>query len=438
MRAGSEGTLLRAMRAVLLLAGVGSLMVGYASAQTITLRKAVELALTRSAPAAHADEDKAFAGYREARAAYLPRVVFGSGIGGSYGFPLSLENAAPSLFNVTSQQVLYSPAQKAFVKAARSDWQAAQQQVRDQHEALVEDTVLTYVELNKWNQEIDLLNSALANNQKVEIIEQERIKAGVDRPIEQNRAKLATARVRMRLVEAKGSADVLRTRLAQLTGLSAEELGTEPDSIPGLPEIKQDENLAAKAVQSSPQVRAADQQAIAKRLAAEGEYKTLLPSVDIAGQYALLSNFNNYDVYIRNFQHHNATGGIVFRIPFLDSTQRARAAQAKADAIRSGRDAEQTRQKVSLETLRLQRAVQELTAAADVAQLEYEMAQSELDAVEIRLKAETGTLREEQDARSKVEQSYDALIDANFALDKARVQLLHATGELEQWAKSGK
>ena len=128
----------------------------------------------------------------------------------------------------------------------------------------------------------------------------------------------------------------------------------------------------------------------------------------------------------------------MLRLPFLDSTQRARAAQAKADAVRSGRDAEQAKQKVSLETLRLQRGVQELTAAVDVAQLEYEMAQSELEAVETRLKAETGTLRDEQDARSKVEQTYDSLIDANFALDKARVQLLRNTGELEQWAMSGK
>jgi outer membrane protein TolC len=438
MRIGSRRIAVHYCCTIFLVIGWVTWFAARATAQTITLRKAVELALTRSAPAAHADEDKAFAGFRETRAAYLPRVILGSGIGGSYGFPLSLENAAPSLFNVTSQQVLYSPAQKAFVKAARSDWQAAEQQGKYQRDALVQDTVLTYVELNKWNQDIELLNTELANNLKVETVEQERVKAGVDRPIEQNRAKLATARVRMRMAEAKGSADVMRTHLAQLTGLSAEELGTEPDSIPGLPEIKQDEDLAAKATQVSPEVKAADQQAIAKRFAAEGEYKALLPSVDIAGQYALLSNFNNYNVYIKNFQTHNATGGIVFRLPFLDFTQRARAAQAKADAIRSGRDAEQAKQKVSLETLRLQRAVQELTAAADVAQLEYEMAQSELEAVEVRLKAETGTLREEQDARGKVEQSYDSLIDANFALDKARVQLLRATGELEQWARSGK
>jgi outer membrane protein TolC len=409
-----------------------------AEAQNITLRRAVELSLNHSAPAAHAEEDKAHAGYGEARAAYLPRVIFGSGIGGSYGFPLSLENSAPSLFNITSQQILYSPAQKAFVKAARTDWQAAQLQGKDQRDALIQDTVLTYVELNKWNQEIELLSTELANNLKVETVEQERVKAGVDRPVDQNRAKLATARVRMRMAEAKGSADVLRSHLAQLTGLAEEELGTEPDSIPGLPEIKQDENLSSKAVQSSPEVKAADQQALAKRFAAEGEYKALLPSVDLAGQYALLSNFNNYNVYIRNFQTHNATGGIVLRLPFFDYTQRARAAQAKAEAIRSGRDAELAKQKVSLETLRLQRGVQELTAATDVAQLEYEMAQSDLEAVETRLKAETGTLRDEQDARSKVEQTYDSLIDANFALDKARVQLLRNTGELEQWAMSGK
>ena len=182
-----------------------------AAGQNITLHKAVELAISRESkherlvPLHRAGRRPCVLRRRRvARAAYLPRVIFGSGIGGSYGFPLSLENAAPSLFNVTSQQVLYSPAQKAFVKAARTDWQAAQLQGKDQRDALIQDTVLTYVELNKWNQEIELLNTELANNLKVEGVEAERVKAGVDRPVEQNRAKLATARVRMRMAEAKG------------------------------------------------------------------------------------------------------------------------------------------------------------------------------------------------------------------------------------------
>jgi outer membrane protein TolC len=143
-------------------------------------------------------------------------------------------------------------------------------------------------------------------------------------------------------------------------------------------------------------------------------------------------------VYINRFQHHNATGGLVLRFPFFDSTQRARAAQAKADAIRSSHEAELAKQKMSLETLRAQRVVQELAASVEVAQLEYDLAQSDLESIQVQLQSGNGTLREEQDARSKMEQTYDALIDANFALDRARVQLLRNTGELEQWARSGK
>ncbi|HEX6502788.1 MAG TPA: TolC family protein [Terriglobales bacterium] len=409
-------------------------------AQTITLRHAVELALQHSGQLtlASADQEKAMAAYHEARSAYLPRLVFGSGLGASYGFPLSLENSAPSLFNVTSQQILYSPAQTQFVRAARTDVESTRSVNADQRDAIIQETVLTYVELGKWSQDSDLLANALANNQKTEKIEQERIAAGVDKPVDLDRARLATARVQMRMAEAKGSADVLRLRLSQLTGLSAEELGTDPDSVPIFPDVQQQDDLAKKAVQSNPAVKAAQQQALSKQFMAQGEHKALYPSFDLAGQYAVLTNFNNYNVYIRNFQANNASGGLVMKFPFFDTAQRARAAQAKADFIRASREAEQSKDKISLETLRLQRSVQELQAAVDVTQLEYQLAQSELEATETRLQSQVGTLREEQDARTKVEQSYDSLMDANLTLQKAKVQLLRNTGELAQWALAGK
>jgi outer membrane protein TolC len=411
------------------------------NAQTVTLRRAVELSLQHSGQAtlAAADHERAMASYREARSAYLPRLVFASGIGASYGFPLSLENAAPSLFNVTSQQILYSPAHTQFVRAARTDTEATTSSNADQRDAIIQETVLAYMELSKWSQDSDLLATALSNNQKTEKIEEERIAAGVDRQVDLDRAKLATARVQMRVVEARGSADVLRLRLAQLTGLSAEEVGTDPDSIPNFPEVQQDQDLTKKAAQSSPAVKAAQQQALAKQFNAEGERKAALyPSFDLAGQYALLSNFNNYQVFLQKFQNNNASGGIVIHLPFFDRTQRARAAEARADFIRASREAEQVKDKISLETLRLQRSVQELQAATDVAQLEYQLTQSELEAAETRLKSEVGTLREEQDARTRVEQSYDSLMDANLTLQKAKIQLLRNTGELEQWALAGK
>ena len=416
-----------------------SLALCAASAQTITLRHAVELALTHSGQAtlADADHDKALAAYHEARSAYLPRLVLGSGLGASYGFPLSLENAAPSLFNVTSQQVLYSPAQSAFVKAARTDVQTTVLSAQDQRDAIIQDTVLTYIELNKWTQDTDLLQTTLSSNQKMEAIVQQRISAGVDKEIDLNRARLATAQIQMRMAEARGSADVMRLRLAQLTGLSPDELATEPNSIPNLPQVKQDEDLASRA-QANPAIKAAQQLALAKQFTAEGEHKNLYPSFDLAGQYAVLTNFNNYKTYIQNFQTNNASGGLVIHFPFFDTAQRNRAAQAKADYIRATREASQAKDKMSLETLRLQRTVQELQAALDVAQLTYQVAQSELEATETRLQSQLGTLQEEQDARSKTEQAYNALLDTNLTLQKAKIQLLRNTGELEQWALAGK
>ena len=69
------------------------------SAEPLPLKRAVELALAHSttAAAANADEQRVFASYREARNQYIPQFVLGSGLGKSWGYPLSLEGSAPSI-----------------------------------------------------------------------------------------------------------------------------------------------------------------------------------------------------------------------------------------------------------------------------------------------------------------------------------------------------
>src|SRR5215813_14657998 len=109
---------------VLLLVASGVLA---AQTQPLTLRRAVQLALTQSTAMAQAsaDEQRAFAAYQEARNHYIPQIVVGSGLGKSWGFPLSLENAAPSIFNVNSQSAVLNPALREFVRAARNESGAA-------------------------------------------------------------------------------------------------------------------------------------------------------------------------------------------------------------------------------------------------------------------------------------------------------------------------
>ena len=123
-----------------------------------------------------------------------------------------------------------------------------------------------------------------------------------------------------------------------------------------------------------------------------------------------------------------------FRFPIFNASQRARAEGADADAVKAKKQAEAARDRVAEETLKLQRAVEQLAAAREVADLEYQLAQSGLDAAQTRLNAGTGALREVVDARGQASERYLIFQDSDFEYQRARVSLLRATGELEKWA----
>jgi outer membrane protein TolC len=421
--------------AVFLLSSVARLV-----AEPVPLKRAVELALSHSttAAAAGADEQRAFASYREARNQYLPQVIIGSGLGASWGFPLSLEGSAPSIINLNAQSALFNPALRDFVRAAKTEWQASTTQAKDQRSQVIQDTVLSYAELSKWEALQSHLQQEQADAAKMEQIINDRIQEGVDNPLARNKARLTVARVRMRMAEAQGALDILRNRLSQLTGLAAASIETIADSIPQLPEVKQEEDLATKAVQASPSVQAAESRATAQSFRARGEHKAMWPAVDFAAQYALLSNYNNYSEFYKSFERNNATIGVSIRFPFLSPSQHAHAQSADAEALRAKKDAQAAKNQVSEETLKLQRSVEQLAAAREVADLEHQVAQSNLEAVQVRMDAGTATLHDVEGARNQANERYNALQDTSFELQRARITLLRATGELENWVGVGK
>jgi outer membrane protein TolC len=410
---------------------------GHLAAEQVPLKRAVELALAHSTTmqASQTDEQRAFASYHEARNQYLPQLTVGSGLGKSYGYPLSLEGSAPSIVNTTAQFALINPALRDFVRAARTDYQASTVQTKDQRNQVIQDTVLSYAELSKWEKLMTHLSHDYEDALKMEQTVNERVLAGVDNPLLRNQARLSAARVYLHISQAQGAIDVLRNRLSQLTGLPATAIETAPESIPALPEVKQEDNLAAKAAHDSPLIQIADIRASALAFRARGEHRALWPSVDFAAQYALLATFNNYQQFFQphSFQSNNATVGVEIRFPFLNPSQHAHAQAADAAALHAKKDVETTRNQVSEQALRLQRSVEQLAAAQQVVELEYQIAKSNLDATQVRVDSGSSTLHDLDDARNQANERYDALQDTNFELERARINLLRATGDLEAW-----
>jgi len=414
----------------------GVVLVSAMRAEEVTFRRAVELALKNSTTMAIADADqrRAQQGYLETRNQFLPQMVLGSGLGYSHGFPLSLENAAPSILNLNTRQFLINAAQREFMKAAKSELAAMNKLGEDRRAQVILETAMVYAELDKVLDSLKTLKQQEASAQRVEAVSRERLQAGVDPELEVTRARLGAARVRMAVEKAQGDAELLRTRLAQLTGLQAEGIETVSESIPRLPGIEDRQALLAKALENSPSIKIAAEQAAAQAARAKGERKAMYPSVDFASQYALLARYNNYDRFFASFERHNATVGVVIRFPFLDFAQKARAEAAQAESTKASKEAEAVKHKVATDSLKLQQAVRQLAAAKEVARLEYQIASADVQAVQARLEAGAANVRDQENARLLEQIRYAALLDATLELDKAQMQLLRATGELEKWA----
>jgi outer membrane protein TolC len=403
-------------------------------AEPLPFKAAIQLALRNSAQMeiAVSDQDRAYAGYLEARNQFIPQLYFGSGIGASFGFPLG----APSVFNVTSQSLLYNPAARDFAKAAKIDFRAAQFSKEERRSQVVLDAALTYTELDKLLAAVSLLRQQEAAALRVEDIVNQRIQAGIESQVEGTRAKLNTARIRLKDAEVRSSIENLRIHLGALTGLPAAQIETVSESIPQLPAVSQDDDLLDKTVSYSPLYKSALETANAKAVRASGEHKQLRPAVDLVGQYALFSKFNNYEDFYRKFERNNGAFGVQIRFPFFNKSQSAHAELADAEAVRAQREADTVKEQVSTETLKLQRAVAQLDAAKEVARLEYQLSRADTETVTAHVESGTANLREQEQARLAENDKYSAFLDATYDLEKGQMQLLRAIGEIENWALS--
>lgn len=402
----------------------------------LPFRTAIELALRNSASTAigRAEAQRARATYAQSRDLFIPQVTIGSGLAFSYGFPLSLEGAAPSVFNFNTQSFLLNPAQHEFIKAAREEIGATEAQNAERRNDVILETALDYIQLDLLQASLGVQKEQQEFAAKYEEIAGQRVKEGLDASSEVTRARLASARCNLQLEATRSSIEQLKLRLSQLTGVPRNSIETVTESIPTLPKAAPDPELPAAAAEKNFSVKAAEQAALAKAFRARGEEKQLYPAIDLVAQYGLFARFNNYDSYFRKFQRHNVTAGVAIRFPFFNPAQRATARAAEADAARAKKEAQNIKEQVNGDVLRLQRSVQQLAAAREVSKLEHLLAQTDVETAHEKIQAGNATLKDEQAARITEHERYATYLDSGFQFDRAQIQLLRQTGELESWA----
>jgi outer membrane protein TolC len=407
----------------------------------ISFTTAIDLALKNSPRVlmAKADVDKAQAALEETKDVYIPTLAGGSGLGWSYGFPLG----QPSVFNFTSQSLLFSFSQKDYIRAARDSLNAANLALRDARQAVAEDTAITYLSLDRDSQRQEALGEQAGFAGRLVGIVQERLDAGQDTPIDLTTAQLSAAQIRLARIRGEGEFAIDQAHLARLVGLPAQGLTVISSSIPQF-EPTDTGTSGTTGLPNSPAVESAYAAARAKQQIAFGDSRYLWrPQVYFVAQYSLFAKFNNYDQFYQHFQYNNAGIGVDIRFPVFDVVHRAKARESAADAARAQHEADIARDQFFEGRLKLQHATTELAARAEVAGLDQKLAQQQLAVLEVQLKTGTGnpsgpqmTPKDEQLSRIAEREKFLAVLDAGFQVRQAQINLMRQTGELEPWLKA--
>jgi outer membrane protein TolC len=405
----------------------------------ISFTSAVGLALKNNPKVliAQADVDKAKATLEELRDAYIPNVVGASSIGPpSYGFPLG----QPSIYNLATQSLVFSYAQRDYVRGARASLEAATLSLKDVRESVAEDAAVTYLAFNRDLQRQAVLHEQQGFADHLVTIVQDRLAAGQDTPIDLTTARLTAAQIHLARLRMDDDAAADQAHLARLLGLPPQGIATSSSTIPALAEDKP-ADITATLVGTSPAVESAYANARAKREIAFGENRYLWrPQIVLEGQYSRYAKFNNLQDYYFRFQQNNAAIGVQITIPFFDAAHKAKARGADADASHAEHEADSIRDQFFDSRLRLQHAVAELAVRAEIATLDQQLAQQNLDALNVQLNAGNGNLagtqmtpKDEQTSRIAEREKFLAVLNANFELQQAQINLMRQSGDLESW-----
>lgn len=405
-------------------------------AQSVSLYTAVDLAL-RNSPEVHiaeADVRRAAAGLAEQKDAYLPSFTFNSNIGYSYGFPVG----QPSVLNLQSNSLVYSFSQPDYIRSARAATDAARIQLKDTRQKVILDAALDYIELNTVQQELQAIATQQQLGQKLIAIEEDRVAAGLDSRVDSTQAQLANARLALRQLQFESQVDVLSAKLAHLDGLPATRIQTEPDSIPTPPPP----SMLEEVTHQNLGVQAAYKDARSKLYVAFGDSRQeYRPLFALGLNYSRYAEFNNYQLYYNRFQHNNFGIGLNITVPIFDESKHQHAKGSAAAAVRALAQADQARNQVDEQQLQLERSLATLAAQQRVAELQQQLAQDQLGTVLIQLQngpASPGaapiTPKEEQQARIDERRYAIDLLEANFLLVQAQLNLLRLKGLIEPWA----
>ena len=408
-----------------------------AAPRVLTLDEVVNLALEHSPQLALARVQytvaKNTAGV--ARAEFRPNLYTGSGAAYTNGFPTTPGGGPPAVFQMSYMQSIFDKQKSGELHADEEFAKNKQLEYENQRGTVIVQAASTYLELADVQKSLALLQSAYDSAQRIVELAKQREAAGLELPVDVTQDELQSAKLAQELLLYQGRQDALSEQIRDMTGIPAGvPLQASVEELPASESIEFASNILAEAVDHSAAVREAENYRRAREELLRGAKGAYWPTVSLIGEYSVLSKFNNYEQFFQknSFQRNNVTAGISVSIPIFAARTSANVALAESNLDEANLDLIEAKRSVQEGAEQQVRTLKEADAAKEVARLDLQLAQEQLQNTQSDFNQGRATLAQLEQAHVVENQKWLAFLDANLGREKAQLDLLKATGQLAQ------
>ena len=407
------------------------------SAETykLDLRAALQRALQQSPEVilSRIDAANSLQAIQIAKDPFFPKMILGSGLAYTYGFPVSIDGGGPALIQLKAIQSLVNRPQSYLLAKAKVDAKSAQHLVQMKREEVLEKTAKLYLDADRAARNLKIVSGQIGNMESVLAAVTARKDEGRVLPIEVQRADINLKRANQR-------SRVLGMELKQTEHSLAYVLGYESlDRVEAASSgvgfdvsIAPDSEMAVReALGNSRELKKLQSDLQARNLEVQANKSAWMPQVDLVAQYGLFSRFNNFDVYFNRFQQNNAQVGVSIKFPIVPGTASpAQAAQSLNEVGRLRLQVSNTRNRIEMDTRKLYDDLQLQKEGRELARLDLGIARDQINIYLVQLEEGKATRRQVEESRFLEAEKWLVYWDAQYLYDRARISLLAATGGL--------
>ena len=404
-----------------------------AETRALTLGNAVDLALRQNPEItiARLEEQRIQQNVLIAKDPFTTKIVVGSGLAYSTGYPLSIDGGAPSILQARAIQALYNKPRSYDISIARENARAATIDVAARRDDIAHRTAVLYLQADRAAKALEMAQQQIASFSKVAEAVSARVQEGRELPLEGSRAKLRVTQAKQRVESLGADLEEAETALSVVLGMGPDNrVKPVPEERP-TPELPASEAAAVEdALANSSEIKRLQSAVQAKTLEARGARSNKLPVFDLVAQYGLFARYNYAD-YFQRFQRNNGQLGMSLQIPiFAGSGSEARAVQAEIEVNRMRVEIGSLHDRVATDTRKLYHAIRRAETGREVAKQDLELTREQLSVALAQMEEGRASLRQIEELRALETDKWLAFYDAQHLMERARLDLLRQTGNI--------